>query len=82
MVWFFVRQRERVQVDTFYDNDTLEFVLRLQYPDGSHHVERFASLTRFRKGIEDAERRLLAERRTQDGQPIIVPDGFPRRRWN
>jgi hypothetical protein len=82
MVWFFTRNRERVQMDTFYDNDTAEFVLRLYYPDGSRSVERFLSLAGFRDGIESAERRLRAERWTQDGAPIFIPEGFPTRRPN
>lgn len=82
MVWFFARQHERVQMDTFYDDKANEFVLRLNYPDGTRHVERFASLPDFRHGIESAERRLLADRWRQDGQPIVIPDGFPKRRLN
>jgi len=50
MVWFFRRRRERVQMDTFYDNDACAFVLRLHYPDGRQHVERFDSLAHFRDG--------------------------------
>lgn len=80
MVWFFTRHRERVQLDTFYDNNTAEFVLRLFHPDGSQEVERFASLAQFREGIERTEQRLLAERWTQDGEPIFIPEGFPKRR--
>ena len=67
------RHRERVQLDTFYDNNTAEFVLRLFHPDGRQEVERFASVTQFREGIERTEKRLLAERWKQDDEPI-----FPR----
>ena len=82
MVWFFRRQREQVQMDTFFDNETSEFVLRLHHPDGSQDVERFASLAQFREGIESTEQRLLADRWMQDGEPIFIPDGFPKRRLN
>jgi hypothetical protein len=82
MVWFFTRDRERVQMDTFYDNDANEFVIRLYYPDGTQSVERFRSLAHFREGVENAEQRLLAERWTQDGTPIVIPQGFPKRRLN
>jgi hypothetical protein len=76
MVWFFTRHRERVQMDTFYDDNTAEFELRLYYPDGTQHVERFVSLPEFREGITGAEQRLFADRRAQDGHPIVIPDGF------
>ncbi|HUK35327.1 MAG TPA: hypothetical protein VLV86_15530 [Vicinamibacterales bacterium] len=82
MVWFFRRNRERLQMDTFYDNNTAEFVLRLSYPDGRRDVERFTSLARFREGIQTAEQRLSADRWTQEGEPVIIPDGFPKRRLN
>jgi hypothetical protein len=82
MVWFFTRHRERVQVDTFYDSNSAEFVLRLYHPDGSQEVERFASLAHFREGVERTEKRLLADRRTHDGDPIFIPAGFPKRRLN
>ena len=82
MVWFFTRHRERVQMDTFYDNNAAEFVLRLYYPDGRQHVERFATLAHFRQGIESAERRLLADRWAYDGEPVFIPEGFPKRRLN
>ena len=82
MVWFFTRHRERVQMDTFYDNDAHEFVLRLFYPDGTQAVERFAALDHFRQAIEGAERRLTADRWAQDGGPIFIPEGFPKRRVN
>ena len=82
MVWFFARHRERVQMDTFYDNNSAEFVLRLYYPDGRREIERFASLAQFRQGIVRAEQRLLADHWTQEGEPIFIPDGFPKRRLN
>jgi hypothetical protein len=82
MVWFFRRRRERVQMDTFYDNEAGEFVLRLYYPDGRRDVERFGSLAGFRDGIRQAERRLLADDWAQDGTPIVIPDGFPKRHMN
>jgi hypothetical protein len=80
MVWFFTRNRERMQMDTFYDNNTAEFVLRLSDSGGIRSVERFRTIAHFREGIESVERRLSADRWTQDGGPIVIPDGFPRRR--
>jgi hypothetical protein len=80
MVWFWTRDRERLQMDTFYDNETAEFVVRLYHPDGSRTIERFASLAHFRQGIEGVEQRLSADRWEQDGQPIFIPEGFPKRR--
>jgi hypothetical protein len=82
MVWFFTRKRERLQMDTFYDNETKEFVVRLYYPDGTRAVERFASLAHFREGIASAEKRLTADDWAQDGEPIFIPEGFPKRRLN
>ena len=69
-------------MDTFYDNDAGHFVLRVHYPDGTRHVEQFQSLAHFRQGIETAEQRLLADRWAQDGEPLFVPDGFPKHRIN
>jgi hypothetical protein len=82
MVWFFTKNRERVQMDTFYDNDANEFVLRLFYPDGAQAVERFTSLEQFREGIKTAERTLTADRWAQEGRPVFIPEGFPKRRLN
>jgi hypothetical protein len=78
----FSRRRERVQMDTFYDNDACEFVMRLHYRDGRHHVERFDTLSDFREGLKQAEQRLLIDQWEQDGTPIIIPEGFPNRRLN
>ncbi len=78
MVWFFVRDRERVQMDTLFDNTTSEFVVRLFYPDGSLVVERFSTLAEFRDGIQHIEQRLTVSRWKQDGGPIFIPDGFPK----
>jgi len=82
MVWFFTRRRERVQMDTFYDNEAGEFVLRLFYPDGRRHVERFNSIALVRDGIKQAEQQLLADEWAQDGTTVFIPDGFPKRRLN
>jgi hypothetical protein len=82
MVWFFRRRREQVQMDTFYDNEIGDFVMRLHYPDGRRHVERFHTLSRFREGLKQAEQQLLIDQWRQDGAPIVIPDGFPHRRLN
>ena len=82
MVWFFRRRRERVQMDTFYDNEANDFVMRLHYPDGRRHIERFDTLSNFREGLKRAEQRLVVDQWEQDGTPIIIPDGFPNRRLN
>ena len=44
--------------------------------NGSYHFEHF------RQGIESAEKRLTADEWTQDGQPIFIPEGFPKGRLN
>ena len=50
--------------------------------DRRQEVERFASLAHFVEAVERTEQRLLAERWTQDGEPIFIPAGFPNRRPN
>lgn len=80
MVWFWTREGRELHVETRYDNDAGEFVVRIVSPDGSHSTERFASGAAFDARLVELEKRLAGERWKQDGPPLIDPGGFPKRR--
>ncbi|HET9833606.1 MAG TPA: hypothetical protein VFP91_17920 [Vicinamibacterales bacterium] len=77
MLWFYTRDRESLQLETRYDNDTLEYVGILTYPDGRKVLKRFADVERFREWLMTIEQNLAAENWNPDGAPHILPDGWP-----
>jgi hypothetical protein len=80
MVWFWTRANQQLQLDTWYDNDTAEFVVTVHRFDGPEETERFRDIAAFRARLVVLERQLETEHWTHEGPPIIIPDGFPNRR--
>jgi hypothetical protein len=80
MVWFWMRGDEQLQLETGYDEDTLEFVVTVKAPDGHCETERFENIDLFRKRLIVLERQLEARRWRNSGPPLFVPEGFPNRR--
>ena len=77
MLWFFTRDRDSIQLETRYDNDALEYVGTVTYPDGHQDSRRFATAEAFTQWLTTLEGRLAADRWTPDGAPLILPDGWP-----
>jgi hypothetical protein len=77
MIWFFTRDRDSLQLETRYDNETLEYVGIVTHPDGHRQVTRFAVLDEFRAWLETFEHGLEEEHWSRKGGPQIVADGWP-----
>jgi hypothetical protein len=80
MVWLWARNEQRLRLETRYDNDALEFVMTVEWPDGTRNVERFAGVTAFRARLVEMERLLESERWMHDGPPVILTSGWPQQR--
>jgi hypothetical protein len=80
MVWFWMRGDEQLQLETRYDDDTSEFVVTVNSPDGHCETERFEDMDVFRKRLILLERQLEAKNWKNSGPPLFVPEGFPNRR--
>ena len=80
MVWFFERSAEVLRLETRYDNETAEYVLELQGPDGRRsQTERFADAAAFRARLVAVEDGLSEQRWQRNGPPLIIADGWPDR---
>ncbi len=80
MIWFWSRDSQEMRLETRYDNETSEFILVVHYADGRQQTERFAGSAAYRTRLHVLEQQFEAERWTPSGKPLIVPEGFPRRR--
>jgi hypothetical protein len=80
MIWFFSRENQKMRLETRYDNDTSEFVVAIERPDGRRETERFSDIVAYRKRLVVLERQCEAEHWTRSGGPLILPEGFPNRR--
>jgi hypothetical protein len=80
MIWFWSRERQRMRLETRYDNDTSEFVMVIEHPDGRRETERFEDIGTFRERLIALEQAFEAEHWTQSGKPEFVPEWFPQRR--
>ena len=77
MLWFFTRDRDSMHLETRYDNDALEYVGTLTYPDGHQDTRRFATADAFTAWLATVEQRLAADRWAPDGAPLFLADGWP-----
>jgi hypothetical protein len=80
MIWFWSRDTQTVRLETRYDNDTSEFVMVIEHPDGRQDHERFVDIDAFRERLVELERHLESEHWTPSGTPQFVPEGFPNQR--
>ncbi len=77
MVWFFERGSAVLELETSYDNATLEYVLVVRPPGETPAEERFADADRFRIRLQQIESELAADDWQPNGPPRIVPAGWP-----
>jgi hypothetical protein len=81
MVWFMTREREEwMQVTTRFDNHASQFVISVRTSTGRRTTERFKDTQAFEQRLLALEQEILRDRWTSTGSPLIVPDGFPKRR--
>jgi hypothetical protein len=74
MLWFYIRDRDSLSLETRYDNQTLEYLAILKYLGGPQETQRFQSAQAFRDWLVSFDQRLVAERWAQQGAPQILPD--------
>ena len=79
MVWFFERDDEQMQVETRYDNATLEYVVVVRRPEQKDQVARFRDSAGLRARLDELTHELEAEDWLTSGPPVILPDGWPDR---
>jgi hypothetical protein len=80
VLWFYSRQEEALRVETRYDNNALEFVLVVHWPDGRQQEERFTNGSSFRERLVELETRLAAEQWVTGGPPVFFASGWPIKR--
>lgn len=80
MIWFYTRDDQRIRLEMHYDNDTAEFVVTIEHPDGHQEIERFPDMSSFSARVFVLEQQFKDQRWNQSGPPVIVPEGFPRQR--
>jgi len=76
MLWFFDRDDQRVEVETRFENATLEFVLVIRWPDGRTQAERYQDAAAFRIRIVTLDEELKALNWRSTGSPVVLPGGW------
>ena len=76
MLWFFEREDLSLRLETRYDNQTSEFIVTVQWPDGRMQTERFADLEACRGWLAVFDETIEAEQWKPKG-PVILPYGWP-----
>ena len=76
MVWFFERSDEQIEVETRFDNATLEYVVIVRRPN-QEQVTRFSDAEGLRARLVDLTQQLEADDWLTSGPPVILPDGWP-----
>ena len=79
MIWFFERGTERLEIQTRYDNETLEYVLDLSALGETRPTERFRDASAFRTRLLEVERELSQQQWRSNGTPKILTEGWPDR---
>jgi hypothetical protein len=77
MIWFWSRAKEKLQLETRFDNDTREYLLTIRYPENRQEFERFPDVASFQQRLTSLERQLEANHWVQSGAPVFDPSGFP-----
>lgn len=80
MVWFFERSDERAEVETRFDNSTLEYVVIVRRPDQQEQITRFPDAGALRARLDELTRELQEDHWLIDGPPLILPEGWPHKR--
>jgi hypothetical protein len=71
MIWFFARGQESLRVESRVDNETGDYVATADYFDGRYDEMRFRTLEDITRWLQNTEARLLGERWTGNGLPLI-----------
>ena len=79
MLWFYDRPNEQLRVEARYDNDTAEFVVVVNWPDGREQTERFSALHEFQAWLTSFDGAMAAEQ-WRPNTPIVLPYGWPDKR--
>jgi hypothetical protein len=81
MIWTYERDDgTTARVETSFDDDTSEYVLRFVDPILGFRVERFGDASAYEHRLKVLEAELTANEWHLSGPPKIVPEGFPRTR--
>jgi hypothetical protein len=76
MLWFFDRDYEKVEVETRFDNNTLDYVLVIRWPDGREETERYADSESFSARVIALSDELKSMNWRNTGSPIVLPEGW------
>ena len=76
MLWFFDRDNEKVEVETRFDNNTLDYVLVIRWPDGREETERYADSESFSARVIALSEELKSMNWRNTGSPIVLPEGW------
>jgi hypothetical protein len=79
MLWFFSRENESLRVETRYDNETAEYLLVVNRPDGLPETERFRDAAVFRQRLIQVEKGLSRDRWVTSKAPVLLPHGWPKK---
>jgi hypothetical protein len=80
MIWLFEREEATLQLETRVDDVSGEYLSIVRWPDGTEQVDRFQSAVEFGARLRELEDELEAANWKQRGGPIILPDGWPKKR--
>jgi hypothetical protein len=73
VLWFFANQSETVQIVTYVDTNTREFVVDIEWPAGHSTSERFNEKELFRERLVGLEEELERGGYHAVGRPEILP---------
>ena len=76
MLWFFDRDDEQVEVETRFDNNTLDYVLIIRWPDSREETERYADSESFSARVIALSEELKSMNWRNTGSPIVLPEGW------
>jgi hypothetical protein len=77
MLWFFERSDEQIEVETRFDNTTLEYVVIVRRPDHQEEASRFKDSESLRVRLSKLTQELEADDWLTSGPPVLLPDGWP-----
>ena len=78
MLWFSDRDNEKVEVETRFDNNNLEYVLTIRWPDGREQTERYPDSDSFSARVIALSEELKSMNWRNTGSPIVLPEGVAR----
>jgi len=77
MLWFFQRAEEQLRIETRFDNAAREFVILIRQQGRPETTERFPDTGSLRGRLAALEHSLNEDHWTQQGGPLMLPDGWP-----